>query len=104
MGIKTLTQPASNVSTTLKNLPTTWGLRRTFNGVSFFFCSLKNLPTTWGLRQHFLHDISFRFTLKNLPTTWGLRRRKYLLPTVPCRSEKPPHHMGIKTHSQEDSR
>ena len=35
--------------------------------------SLKNLPTTWGLRQLFLCFGQSRFTLKNLPTTWGLR-------------------------------
>ena len=35
--------------------------------------SLKNLPTTWGLRR----DMNFAYAgikpLKNLPTTWGLR-------------------------------
>ena len=41
--------------------------------------------------------VSDLFTLKNLPTTWGLRH----VDSEPCccldSSEKPPHHMGIKT-------
>ena len=41
---------------------------------SFVFRSLKNLPTTWGLRLIFLNANTFY---------------KF--------SEKPPHHMGIKT-------
>ena len=35
--------------------------------------------------------------LKNLPTTWGLRLLKHLLLPLLLNSEKPPHHMGIKT-------
>ena len=34
--------------------------------------------------------------LKNLPTTWGLRLLNVVFCTQFC-SEKPPHHMGIKT-------
>nr|WP_314460382.1 hypothetical protein [uncultured Neisseria sp.] len=33
--------------------------------------SLKNLPTTWGLRLEELTNFHFLRTLKNLPTTWG---------------------------------
>ena len=51
---------------------------KTFQYDSFAVCpvSLKNLPTTWGLKLwfQFRHQDSF------------------------C-SEKPPHHMGIKTHA-----
>ena len=37
-------------------------------------------------------------TLKNLPTTWGLRLTSALPFTLAKPdSEKPPHHMGIKT-------
>ena len=35
--------------------------------------------------------------LKNLPTTWGLRRERLSLYPMENCSEKPPHHMGIKT-------
>ena len=35
----------------LKNLPTTWGLRRFVGRLAQVAVSLKNLPTTWGLRQ-----------------------------------------------------
>ena len=36
--------------------------------------SLKNLPTTWGLRQFDDAELQEKLeTLKNLPTTWGLR-------------------------------
>ena len=43
-------------------------------------------------------DISDSLTLKNLPTTWGLRRgTNTMLALLDIRSEKPPHHMGIKT-------
>ena len=38
-------------------------------------------------------------SLKNLPTTWGLRPREDRSTLVEIQpSEKPPHHMGIKTH------
>ena len=36
--------------------------------------ALKNLPTTWGLRRIELWNSSSSLSLKNLPTTWGLRR------------------------------
>ena len=36
-------------------------------------------------------------TLKNLPTTWGLRPSTSAVPAIELASEKPPHHMGIKT-------
>ena len=36
--------------------------------------SLKNLPTTWGLRKGVtITSSNFPASLKNLPTTWGLR-------------------------------
>ena len=86
----------------LKNLPTTWGLRRETNS-SFLTCEfsekpphhmgiktllaiprsnasgpLKNLPTTWGLRLVTQLDVNTQpFALKNLPTTWGLRLELY---------------------------
>ena len=60
--------------------------------------ALKNLPTTWGLR---LHSCSLTVrqsnTLKNLPTTWGLRLVDARFIIDDGVSEKPPHHMGIKT-------
>ena len=36
-------------------------------------------------------------SLKNLPTTWGLRPRLEAIRIRTFSSEKPPHHMGIKT-------
>ena len=36
-------------------------------------------------------------TLKNLPTTWGLRLLEVADVEFANISEKPPHHMGIKT-------
>ena len=52
MGIKTdLPVFSSNLVLALKNLPTTWGLRRRGNNLfAEHGFSLKNLPTTWGLR------------------------------------------------------
>ena len=43
------------------------------------------------------NDFGHHFALKNLPTTWGLR--PIFLTHLPEEffSEKPPHHMGIKT-------
>ena len=38
-------------------------------------------------------------SLKNLPTTWGLRHAGSSNVSVAKHSEKPPHHMGIKTVS-----
>ena len=37
--------------------------------------------------------------LKNLPTTWGLRRSGSNGIITRFNSDKPPHHMGIKTQS-----
>ena len=59
---------------------------------------LKNLPTTWGLRliknaANVIHSLA----LKNLPTTWGLRPILICASSRLTPSEKPPHHMGIKT-------
>ena len=77
MGIKTATTSRYRHSAlSLKNLPTTWGLRP----LSAWVClrastALKNLPTTWGLRPNALS-----------------RNSGWISP-----SEKPPHHMGIKT-------
>ena len=40
--------------------------------------SLKNLPTTWGLRPIGDFQSEANATpLKNLPTTWGLRRQMF---------------------------
>ena len=36
-------------------------------------------------------------SLKNLPTTWGLRLKEQPKRSSALVSEKPPHHMGIKT-------
>ena len=41
--------------------------------------------------------VSLTASLKNLPTTWGLRLREELSFARVVLSEKPPHHMGIKT-------
>ena len=41
--------------------------------------------------------VSDLFTLKNLPTTWGLRHHACQENYSQITSEKPPHHMGIKT-------
>ena len=61
--------------------------------------TLKNLPTPWGLRPSTLLIITLqRKTLKNLPTTWGLRPVVGSITNkTGSSSEKPPHHMGIKT-------
>ena len=59
---------------------------------------LKNLPTTWGLRHRTKRNVVEWIALKNLPTTWGLRRQHRQLLALLHASEKPPHHMGIKTY------
>ena len=48
MGIKTLSLLVFRVDCSLKNLPTTWGLRRKGGLYSYFQTTLKNLPTTRG--------------------------------------------------------
>ena len=40
-------------------------------------------------------------SLKNLPTTWGLRLFRGMNCAANNSSEKPPHHMGIKTKAVE---
>ena len=123
MGIKTARVKIVSISFPLKNLPTTWGLRRNVSitidlvGLALknlpttwglrlfdfayhldFFKTLKNLPTTWGLRLLYIYQcLNGTFTLKNLPTTWGLRLRLFTSDKACLSSEKPPHHMGIKT-------
>ena len=53
MGIKTLIlAEMEGIVLSLKNLPTTWGLRPADSLTKLWnLLSLKNLPTTWGLRQ-----------------------------------------------------
>ena len=100
MGIKTtISKPKSKNCFTLKNLPTTWGLRhKGFPIYSAKSIALKNLPTTWGLRLiRRIRIIKFLLPLKNLPTTWGLRLKVRSFNIDYYHSEKPPHHMGIKT-------
>ena len=46
------------------------------------------------MTQAVLFDLD---ALKNLPTTWGLRQQVNGHLTTFVISEKPPHHMGIKT-------
>ena len=51
MGIKTALVRSFKLLSTLKNLPTTWGLRLVaVQQIQAIQLSLKNLPTTWGLR------------------------------------------------------
>ena len=66
-------------------------------GIRRFRHTLKNLPTTWGLRQMACLFGLEPSTLKNLPTTWGLRPNELDDKPKVDVSEKPPHHMGIKT-------
>ena len=59
MGIKTSrTTPLIGDSLSLKNLPTTWGLRPILQEeLVLGLLPLKNLPTTWGLRLHCLNFV-----------------------------------------------
>ena len=51
-----------------------------------------------GIKTRFVIGVpKLEFTLKNLPTTWGLRQRNCIFVWLAPISEKPPHHMGIKT-------
>ena len=80
MGIKTIWVSSSPKSFPLKNLPTTWGLRRMdFRLLSRMILPLKNLPTTWGLRLKVAGISTVGNSLKNLPTTWGLRHYLQIL-------------------------
>ena len=78
MGIKTSSfKTFEKPFTTLKNLPTTWGLRLFNIWLDNVEHTLKNLPTTWGLRLPCLYGFLYeRQPLKNLPTTWGLRLKR----------------------------
>ena len=61
MGIKTLQRLLhAYCVTSLKNLPTTWGLKhqRAQAFVHFLIRTLKNLPTTWGLKQVYYQLLS----------------------------------------------
>ena len=80
MGIKTHPRAAGKWNFTLKNLPTTWGLRRTLaTTLSSASLPLKNLPTTWGLRPLSCWLTKWLVSLKNLPTTWGLRHEFWVV-------------------------
>ena len=50
-----------------------------------------------GIKTPSFHSKKFWITLKNLPTTWGLRHVSITSANSVGFSEKPPHHMGIKT-------
>ena len=50
-----------------------------------------------GIKTSFKPIMLPSLTLKNLPTTWGLRRLPVRPEMKDLNSEKPPHHMGIKT-------
>ena len=60
--------------------------------------SLKNLPTTWGLRLIAPDKTAKLFLSEKPPHHMGIKTdlivALYLFINV---SEKPPHHMGIKT-------
>ena len=45
-----------------------------------------------------LYRVNQIYSLKNLPTTWGLRLQCTSVAISHLYSEKPPHHMGIKTY------
>ena len=65
---------------------------------SCLFRSLKNLPTTWGLRLCYLGRIPRGFSSEKPPHHMGIKTIFHLISVHVCpSSEKPPHHMGIKT-------
>ena len=75
MGIKTVCWMQSKVILSLKNLPTTWGLRLIKEMYNEIFKDSEKPPHHMGIK-----------TPRN---SNGLRTTQS--------SEKPPHHMGIKT-------
>ena len=82
----------------LKNLPTTWGLR--LSKVKEIIPSLNSEkpPHHMGIKTKLFGPLQqLDVALKNLPTTWGLRHLSSHTSTDSSGSEKPPHHMGIKT-------
>ena len=53
-----------------------------------------------GIKTDIICSCCFKSAaLKNLPTTWGLRLFMSMRSHAVAFSEKPPHHMGIKTVS-----
>ena len=63
--------------------------------------SLKNLPTTWGLRLHCFDLMACNDSSEKPPHHMGIKTQTCI--HLPARkgSEKPPHHMGIKTKAVE---
>ena len=60
--------------------------------------SLKNLPTTWGLRRNeIISIVSFSFSSEKPPHHMGIKTAVLIVVSSHYFSEKPPHHMGIKT-------
>ena len=100
MGIKTSINVLNLLYFTLKNLPTTWGLRLSkAMRLSLNVAISEKPPHHMGIKTiRLLGVLRTLVPLKNLPTTWGLRL-KYANVFVSRfqSSEKPPHHMGIKT-------
>ena len=75
MGIKTPTTTAPAATNfTLKNLPTTWGLRPLAADSITSAVDSEKPPHHMGIKTRVV-GVKFKvgFTLKNLPTTWGLR-------------------------------
>ena len=75
MGIKTALKLIWRISIASEKPPHHMGIK-TFDFAYHldFFKTLKNLPTTWGLRHPIFTEFDVGTPLKNLPTTWGLRR------------------------------
>ena len=63
------------------------------------YLSLKNLPTTWGLRPDVaVGGPSYLMSSEKPPHHMGIKTRAYARYGYGIQpSEKPPHHMGIKT-------
>ena len=58
---------------------------------------LKNLPTTWGLRHNNRNSIHQMIDSEKPPHHMGIKTKKIAICLTALHSEKPPHHMGIKT-------
>ena len=74
MGIKTWYSIVSLVNSSLKNLPTTWGLILLKHLLLPLLLNSEKPPQHMGIKTFgFCSFFQICFPLKNLPTTWGLR-------------------------------
>ena len=98
MGIKTPDVWIShNQAVALKNLPTTWGLRRCTPSTCGALQFSEKPPHHMGIKTALCSILAYLFNSEKPPHHMGIKTLEVADVEFANISEKPPHHMGIKT-------